>query len=154
MATKDDFGNLSDWGRVLSTLEELRAQGLLDEHQAGLARLVRHRANWRLREAALLRCVEIERASEILIADVLNTLVDENTPLELRVLAAKALQHLIPRYVPQPGSSFDIRRVVEIVQKLAARPQPPVLAEAVDEAIKAWFPSSSIGRERCEVAGR
>lgn len=132
---KDDFGNLSDWGDVLQKLDRLRRSGELEGHQAGLARLIRYRNNWRLRQAALASCREISKASDVLIADVLNTLADEQTPLELRVLAANALGHLLPRYAAEAGALFDVERAVENVGQVAARVQPPVLADAIREVL-------------------
>ena len=134
---KDDFGNLTDWGDVLQKLDRLRRSGELEGHQAGLARLIRYRNNWRLRQAALASCREISKASDVLIADVLNTLADEQTPLELRVLAASALGHLLPRYAPEAGALFDVERAVENVGQVAARVQPPVLADTIQEVLEA-----------------
>lgn len=134
---KDDFGNLSDWGDVLQKLDRLRRSGELEGHQAGLARLIRYRNNWRLRQAALASCREISKASDVLIADVLNTLADEQTPLELRVLAAGALGHLLPRYAPEAGAVFDLERAVENIGQVAARVQPPVLADTIGEVLEA-----------------
>jgi len=134
---QDEFGNLSEWGDVLERLEQLKRSGELDGHQTGLARLIRYHGNWRLREAALKSCLEISCASDVLIADTLNTLADEQTPLRLRVLAADSLAHLVPRYAPENGSPFDVERVTEVMAQVAARVQPPVLADAVQQALAA-----------------
>lgn len=130
----DIFGDLQEWDRVLRQLEELREVGSLDEHQHGLARLIRQRDNWRLREAALESALEVQVASDVLVADTLNSLVDTQTPLRLRIKAAQALGHLGPR-VPDNGSIYDMGRVRETMEQLIARPQPPILTEAVVQAL-------------------
>lgn len=134
---RDEFGNLTEWGSVLERLEELKRVGDLDGHQMGLARLMRFRGNPKLREAALECCREISEASDLLIAEALNTLADEDTPLRLRVLAADSLGHLLPRYAPAAASPFDIDRALETMVQVAARVQPPILAEAVERALAA-----------------
>lgn len=144
---QDEFGNLSEWGDVLERLEQLKCSGQLDDHQTGLARLVRFQGNWRLREAALQSCLEIASASDVLIADTLNTLADEQTPLRLRVLAADSLGHLLPRYSPQAGSPFDVERVTEVMAQVATRVQPPVLADALRQALAAVEGSASGGAQ-------
>jgi len=131
----DVFGNLSEWGKVLETMEMLRGEGLLDEHQSGLARVIRCRDNRRIQQAALECTLEVRRASDLLIADALNVLVDQEAPLTTRVTAAEALASLISRWEADSDSTFEIDRVVESVRHLAHTPQAPVLQRALDQTL-------------------
>lgn len=137
----DVFGDLQEWGAALATLERLREEGRLDEHQQGLARLVRFQRNWRLREAALECALEIESASDLLIADALNTLVCRDTPLALRVTAAQATGHLLSCYSPDGRSPFDAERAYETMEQVARQQQPPILADALQDALERCRPA-------------
>jgi hypothetical protein len=134
------FGNLTEWGTVLGTLERIRAERLLDEHQPGLARLVRYPDNWRLREAALAAALEVTQANDLLVADVLHALVDPALALETRVLAARALGHLLPRRPPQAGAGLDPERIQVTLQDLLARTGEPVLRRALTEVTEPGRP--------------
>jgi hypothetical protein len=131
----DIFGDLRYWGRVLERLEELRASRLLDEHQLGLARILRYRRNWQLMERALSCALEIRQASDILIAEVLNVLVSPEVYLEARVSAAEALGHLIPRRPPQESTLFDEKRALQTMDDLVQLPGLPRLQQAVSRAL-------------------
>ncbi|MBN1944483.1 MAG: hypothetical protein JW797_02350 [Bradymonadales bacterium] len=131
----DVFGDLQEWGRVMELLDRLAEQRLVDEHQPGLARLVRYRDNWRLREKALQCAMLVSQASDLLIAEVLNLLVDPEAELSLRVLCAQALGHLVPLRMPQAGSHFDIDKVTRTMADMLAHPEPPVLHDAVKAAL-------------------
>jgi hypothetical protein len=132
----DIFGNLREWGRVLEALETARAERLLDEHQAGLARILRFRGNGRLIERVLDLATEIRQASDLLIAEVCNLVVAWDVGVELRVKAARALGHLLVQR-PEQTSSFDPARVVRTMEELVAKPAPPVLADALNAALAA-----------------
>lgn len=132
----DIFGNLREWGRVLDALESARTQGTLDEHQAGLARILRFRGNGRLVERALAVATEIRQASDLLIAEVCNLVVEWDVSVDLRVRAARALGHLLAHRPDQP-SAFDPARALRTMEEVAAKPAPPVLTEALTEAIAA-----------------
>lgn len=134
---RDIFDDLTDWGRVLAELASLRDKGLLDDHQAGLARLVRYRDNWRLREEALKCAAQVRQANDLFIADSLNVLVDQDLALSTRILAARALGHLLPRRPPQGPSKLDPATVIKTMSDLVARRCSPALDEEVRAAIKA-----------------
>ena len=131
----DVFGDLRDWRAALSTLGLLSAQGRLDGHQPALARLVRCRENPRLQLAALECALQIGSASDLLVADTLNILVSRETPLTIRVTAARAAGHLLSRYAPSRSSPFDPRRAYQTLGHVAAREQPPPLADALQAAL-------------------
>jgi len=130
----DIFGNLREWGRVLDALETARTQQVLDEHQAGLARILRFRGNWRLVENVLRVVPEIRQASDLLIAEVCNLAAAWDVSVDLRVLAARALGHLLS-HRPEQASSFDPARTLRTMEEIAAKPLPPVLTEAVKAAV-------------------
>lgn len=134
---RDIFDDLTDWGRVLAELASLRDKGLLDEHQAGLARLIRYRDNWRLREEALKCAAHITQANDLLIADSLNVLVDQDLALSTRILAARALGHLLPRRPAQGSSKLDPATVIKTMSDLVARRCSPALDEEIRAAIAA-----------------
>jgi hypothetical protein len=135
--TNDVFGNLTEWGKVLGTLERIRTERLLDEHQPGLARLVRYPDNWRLREAALGAALEVSQANDLLVADVLHAVVDPSLGFETRVLAARALGHLLPLRPPQVSTGLDPERIQTTLQDLLDRTYEPVLRRALTETLDA-----------------
>ncbi len=116
--SQDIFGSLLEWNQVLKTLDDLREKQLLDEHQNGLARVLRYRKNWQLLERVLTYATDIRQASDPLIAEVQNVLVSPDVYIEARVLAARALGHLIPRRPPQEHSLFDMDRVLQTMSDL------------------------------------
>lgn len=132
----DIFGDLQDWGRVLEAIERLRLQHELEAHQPGLARILRYRGNWQLTESVLRAAVDFERRDDVLAAEVLHVLVDAESNLETRVLAARAAGALLRRPAPQ-GSSFDERRALETIEDVARQPGPPVLQQAAADALQA-----------------
>lgn len=135
----DVFGNLVDWGRVLKQLEELSVQHLLDEHQPGLARILRWGGNWRLTQWVLAHVPEIHQASDILIAELVNILTNEDASLRDRVSAAQGIGHLLPRRPQQTwdSPSYDPARVVQVMRDMLGRPMPPLLHNALDAALEA-----------------
>ena len=54
----------------------------------------------------------------------------------LRVAAARAIGHLLSCYAPNGSSQFDLRRAYQTLLHVAAREQPPPLADALQEALK------------------
>ena len=131
----DVFGDLRDWRGVLSTLDHLRADGQLDRHQDGLARLVRCCENPRLQLAAVESALQIGASSDLLVADTLNAVACRESSLALRVAAARATGHLLSHYAPSGFSQFDLQRAFQTLQHVAAREQPPPLAQALQEAL-------------------
>jgi hypothetical protein len=138
----DVFGDLREWGGALAVLERLREEGRLDDHQDGLARLIRFQ-NWQLQKAALECALEVSESRDLLIADTLNALASRETSLELRILAAEALGHLLSCYGSEESSPFDVHRAYETLAYMAGQCHPPVLAEALQEAVMRCRPALS-----------
>ncbi len=132
----DVFGDLREWDRVLALVDNLEAKGLLDEHQAGLARILRTRNNWQLLERALRAAAVVRESADVLTAEVIHTLADPELDLDARVLAARAAGHLLG-HRPAQASSFDPERAVQTVLDLAGGQVAPVLQSAITEAIAA-----------------
>ncbi len=129
--TKDPFGNLTDWGPVLNTLEILSDRGRLAECQPGLIRILRYKGNWRLREEVLQRVGGIQNPSRELVLQVLTLLADDNAYYDLRILAADALGKLLQNI--RNGRGDRIKPEVQaIVQKLTRTPQPPFFNQALE----------------------
>lgn len=136
----DSFSDLSRDLEVLATLHEMASNDALDQHQVGLARILRFKQNPRLIDAALEHSMRIRKASEILIAEALNVLVSQDLPVHTRTLAARALGHLMSRYPADAVSDFDLDRVIEsMVYVLSREPAAPIrqsLLRAVSAARK------------------
>ena len=134
---KDDFGNLEEWGRVLSQLEQLERDQRLDEHQDGLVRLLRYPDNWRLREAALESVRSIKKPTEALVTAVLQILTNEDLYYEVRVLAAEALAALLPAArTGRDGRNRELeQRALEQMHALLDATHPPVLHQAVQRVL-------------------
>ncbi len=133
----DVFGDLSQSSEVLSKLHEIASRDSLDKHQVGLARILRFKQNYVLIDAALEYSVNIERASEILIAEALNVLVSQDLPIHTRASAARILGHLICHYPAKAVSDFDIERVIESMVHVLSRSQSPIIKQALFRAISA-----------------
>ena len=131
----DIFGNLRQRSEVLAKLEELTAQNCLDEHQVGLARILRFRQSPSLLHAALECATRIERASDILIAEVLNVLVAQDLSISTRALAAGALGHLICHRPAESASDFDLDMVVDSMAHVLYKSESSVLKKALFKAI-------------------
>ena len=133
----DVFGNLTEWGRVVDQLEMLKSEGLLDEHQAGLARILRYPDNWRLTELVLTCATEIRQTNDLLIAEVTRIFSDQNAYLEVRVLATRALGHLLTHRPPQSGcTGYAPERVVETMRQIANATATPRLKSAILESLE------------------
>ncbi len=130
---KDDFGNLEEWGNVLTQLAQLTRDRQLDEHQDGLVRLLRYPHNWRLREAALECAREVKQPTASLVAAVLDILTNAGLYHEARVLAAEALAALLPatRAVRDGRNRVLEQRAIEQMHALLDATHPPVLHQAV-----------------------
>jgi hypothetical protein len=130
---RDDFGNLEEWGRVLTRLEQLTRDGGLDAHQPGLVRLLRYPDNWRLREAALEACRTLRDPTEPLVSAVLRIMIDGGLYHEVRVLAAEALTQLLPATRRSAlGRNRALEgQVIEQMHALLDAPHPPVLHQAI-----------------------
>ena len=134
----DIFGNLTEWGRVIETLDRLKELKQLDRNQDGLTRILRYRDNWQLRETVLKHIVHLTEPTEELVREVINITADEYIYLDMRILAVDALSKLIPLCIKR-GDFKDpnlVEIAIENINKLLNSPQPPLLHEAVTNALK------------------
>ncbi|MBL7186574.1 MAG: hypothetical protein ISS70_09625 [Phycisphaerae bacterium] len=134
----DIFGNLIDWGHIIETLDRLIELKQLDRYQDGLTRILRYRDNWRLRETVLKHIVHLAEPTEELVHEVINIAVDEDTYLDMRILAFDALSHLIPLCIKRndiKGHNL-VETAIENMNKLLNSPQPPIFHEVVTKALK------------------
>jgi hypothetical protein len=136
---KDEFGNLRDWGSVMDRLEKLREDAVLDEHQAGLARILRYRNNWRLREAALEGIQYVEEPSDELLTGVLDIVADRGLYREVRVLAARALEGMLEKRRMQGGGGAGgvPSEIVERTRSVLQESGTSVLLDAVRKSLAA-----------------
>lgn len=141
---RDPFGNLTDWGQVLDTFEELADSGRLSECQPGLIRILRFKGNWRLREEVLKRVGEIQTPSRELVFNVLAILADDNTYYDARIIAGDALVQLFKNGQADSYEEFtaEARKVVE---KQKTTPQPPFFNEALDRLYSEVGTSGMLG---------
>ena len=134
---RDEFGNLLEWGGVVERIGSLRDTGELDEHQEGLARILRYRRNWRLRETVLEVVEEVKSPSMELVSGVWAVLADRMLYLEVRVLAARAPGEML-RNVRKTGGNAGVRiecETVEDMKRILDSSQAPVLHDAVRRAL-------------------
>lgn len=143
----DVFGDLSRENEVVVKLHEIASQDYLDDHQVGIARILRYKQNPCLIDMALEYSSNIERASEILIAEALNVLVSQDLPIHTRVLAARVLGHLICHYPVEAVSDFDVERVIESMVHVLSRSQSPMVKQALFRSVSAARKSME-GRKR------
>lgn len=139
----DVFGDLSQENEVVVKLREIASHDYLDDHQIGMARILRYKQNPCLVDIALEYSGNIERASEILIAEALNVLVSQDLPVHTRMMAARVLGHLICHYPADAVSDFDIERVIESMVHVLSRSQSPKVKQAL-------FRSVSVARKSME----
>jgi len=134
----DIFGNLTDWGQVIETLDRLKELKQLDRNQDGLTRVLRYHDNWQLRETVFKHIVHLAEPTEELVHEVINITMDEDIYLDMRILAVDALSHLIPLCIKRDGikGHNHVEIAIENVNKLLNSPQPPIFHEAVTRALK------------------
>jgi len=130
----DVFGDLREWGVVLNKLEELKAAEVLDEHQTGLARLVRCADNWRVQQEALIAALRVKRPRESLIREVLKVLTDSEASLENRIWAARAAGSLLNCARSAGERTADWAALETMLRDALADGGPPILQRAIREA--------------------
>jgi hypothetical protein len=108
----DVFGDLREWNRVVGHLEHLKHSGQLDKHQDGLARLLRYRFNWHIREKALQSLSTLSAPEDHILLLVLEIIVDEHTEFDLRTLAADSLCGLISMRQKRDRWSGELKTTV------------------------------------------
>jgi hypothetical protein len=127
----DPFGNLTDWGPVLDTLENLAGKGKLSQCQPGLTRILRYKGNWRLREEVLKHVGKIQTPSKELLHQVIAVLDDDNIYYDARIIASEALMQLLKHTANTHDDDLQagVRKVIE---KLKDSPQPPLFHRAIE----------------------
>jgi len=133
----DIFGDLREWDKVLEVLDSLKESIKLDEHQNGLARILRYGKNWRLLERVLEDAKEISRPSNEFLLEVSRIMRDRNVYLNARMLALETLECLVPR-IPQDRKQDHNHYPTLIVRKMAdmlKSPEPPIFHEAVRKSL-------------------
>ncbi|MDI7259004.1 MAG: hypothetical protein QME90_03675 [Thermodesulfobacteriota bacterium] len=133
----DIFGNLMEWDKVLEVLDSLKESTKLDEHQTGLARILRYGQNWRLLERVLEDAKEISQPSNEFLLEVSRIMTDRNIYLNARMLALETLECLVPR-IPQDrkhdhnlNPTLIVRKMVDMLKS----PEPPIFHEAVTKSL-------------------
>lgn len=134
----DIFGNLMEWGDVLEMLERLRDSNSLDEHQAGLVRILRYPRNWRLREAALGAIRKVKQPTEELLKETLSIALNEEVYIEARKMAVDALADLMikDRRIRSKNEITARSRVLEKMESLMGDTQSPLLRERIERFFK------------------
>ncbi len=122
----DVFDDLQEWGQVLDQVQKMRADGALDDHQQGLARLVRYPSNWQLRQAGLRAIAELKRPCDEVIQVAIQVTVDERNDLETRMLAGHAVSAVLRN---GNGTITEHARseAAQSIRDLLSQPQPPLL---------------------------
>lgn len=133
----DVFGDLQEWGCALNRLDDLKKAGALDDHQSGLARLIRYQHNWRVQQEALLAATYVSRPVEPLIHATVKVLNDREAILENRILAARALGSLLSCLQNgQGGFTREAGSASLVMKAVLADGGPPILQRAVEAACK------------------
>ncbi len=134
----DVFGNLMEWGDVLDKLEQLRDSKTLDEHQAGLVRILRYPHNWRLREAALGVIREVTQPTEELLKETLNIAMNEEVYVEARTIAVDVLADLMikGRRIRSKNEITARSRVLQKMESLMGNTHSPLLREGIESFFK------------------
>jgi hypothetical protein len=120
--TMDIFGDLREWNRVIGQLEQLKDSAQLDEHQDGLARLLRYRFNWRIREKAIQSLSTLSEPDDRILLLVFEIISDEHTESDLRTLAANSFCGLISMRQKRDQWASELKTA--IVERLSATMNP------------------------------
>lgn len=131
----DPFGDLAQWGNILTQLEFLASQGRLDEVQPGLARLLRFRGNWQILEQTLIHARKVVRPTAQLLRAVAEIVTDQDVYLDARILAVNALGDILSR-TPSVTPLQERKRIVDSFRRLLRVPEAPVFQLALERAIE------------------
>ncbi len=130
----DTFGDLENLEKVLKMLENFKDKKALDEHQTGMARILKYGQNWRLLETVLEYSKEVAEPTEEFLGTICNVMVNRNIYVDARILAVDALESLAPRISKKHGCDnginqpFIIGKMKEIMNSTT---EPLKLQEAV-----------------------
>lgn len=135
--TSDIFGDLREWGCVLEQISQLAKNGKLGEHQEGLARILRYRENWRLREEVLKAVGGLESPSRELLSAILDIASDDRLYFEVRILAIQAVERMIANTTGYQGRTCTVKQ--SAVERLTAIRDsgPPVFRDALQKCLRA-----------------
>jgi len=133
----DVFGDLEKWEKVLKILDGLTESRKLDEHQTGLARVLRFGGNWRLIEKVLECGKEINQPEDRFLLGVLNIITDRNIYLDARILALDTLVCLFPRVNQKENQKVSQAFVVREMRNILNLPGPPIFLEAIAKSLEA-----------------
>ena len=132
------FGDIRDWGRVLSLLDKLTKDKKLNEHQQELLEILRDRENWKLREAVLESVKDLDSPSDELLEEILNIMTDDMAHYNARILAADALIHLLQKR--ETGQERNHAVTVDVVigkmLSMLNSPLPSFLHEAIRRSLE------------------
>lgn len=132
----DIFGNLKEWGKVLELLDNLKQSKKLDEHQKGLARILKYGENWRLLEQVLECGKEINHPEDQFLLEVFNIMSDRNIYLDARILALNILVCLFPRINRNHNHKLSQGLIVRKMRNILNLPGPPIFQEAVAKSLE------------------
>jgi hypothetical protein len=121
----DVFGDLEKWEKVLKILDRLKESRKLDEHQPGLARVLRFGENWRLIEKVLECGKEINQPEDKFLLEVFNIITDRSIYLDARILALDTLVCLFPRVNRKENQKVSRAFVVREMRNILNLPGPP-----------------------------
>jgi hypothetical protein len=134
----DTFGNLLDWGQVLESLEDLKRAKKLEDHQAGLARILRYGQNWRLLEAVHEHGKEVVAPSGEFLKAICDVMNNRGIYVDARVLAVQTLETLVPRMTGDRKGDGGVSRnsVIQAMKALQKSIEPPKFQEAIAQSLK------------------
>lgn len=132
----DIFGNLKEWGKVLELLDSLKQSKKLDEHQMGLARILKYGENWRLLEKVLDCGKEIDQPEDKFLLEVFNIMSNRNIYLDARILALNILVCLFPRINRKNNHQLCQGLIVQKIRNILELPAPPIFHEAVVKSLE------------------
>lgn len=155
------WATLKDWGRLVSLMEYSVHQQTLDSRESDLVWLLRS-DNPRFRSTALKALQNLRYRSELLIAEIVRIIQDDQIDTDCRVLAVAALSHVAR--LEQSAAGRIEKQMLEterrtMLQSLLDRPLPSNVAEAVhrelaDQPSPDWAePTAAMRNKRRLSAG-
>ena len=131
--------NHRDWVITLDKLQELKNAFILDDYQQYLCRVLGQDGDWRLKERILEFAIDIRKPTDELIENICAVMINKNTSINARILAADALRVVVPRKIRQTmvHPTFRGSSVLRVMKDILKAPEVPALHEAVTRALKA-----------------
>ena len=131
--------NHRDWVITLDKLQELKNAFILDDYQQYLCRVLGQDGDWRLKERILEFAIDIRKPTDELIENICAVMINKNTSINARILAADALRVVVPRKIRQTMvyPTFRGSSVLQVMKDILKAPEVPALHEAVTRALKA-----------------